>query len=253
MWRPSGRRARSASRTQLPLLPPPSGQWANRRAAARGRGPRSPAPRLPQRRSSWCGIVCQPGAPAGGDIALDIVLSAPQPQPAPAPVSKHRAWTVEETAFALEMLPLCGDNLARTIAWLHANRYSVYGPSKIDGTQSRGEPVNHLDNPANSCWPPVNHLRKSWKLVALPVKHLERTIIWSPTVVLKRLQGHRLLKRLPAFILHSIQPPYRPPAAATSPPVPRHLKRRHGQAGGIGQFRPFPKPSELGPRNNIGL
>ncbi len=58
-----------------------------------------------------------PGAPAGGDIALDIGLSAPQPQPqpTPAPVSKHRAWTA---AFAFEMLPLCGDNLARTIAWL---------------------------------------------------------------------------------------------------------------------------------------
>jgi hypothetical protein len=28
----------------------------------------------------------------------------------------------------LRALPL--DNLARTIAWLHANRYSVYGPSK---------------------------------------------------------------------------------------------------------------------------
>ncbi len=39
----------------------------------------------------WVRIVCQPGAPAGGDIAQDIGLFATQPQPAPAPVSKNRA------------------------------------------------------------------------------------------------------------------------------------------------------------------
>ncbi len=69
-------------------------------------------------------IVCQPEAPAGRDIALDVSVSAPQPQPAPAPVSKQRSWTAAEKAFTLEMLPVCG-NLARTIAWLVDNRYSV--------------------------------------------------------------------------------------------------------------------------------
>ncbi len=29
---------------------------------------------------------------------------------------------------------------------------------------------------------PSIHLRKPWKLVALPVKHLERKIFWIPTV-----------------------------------------------------------------------
>ncbi len=68
--------------------------------------------------------MCQPGAPAGKDIALNNGLSAP------APVSKQRPWTAAEKAFALEMLLICGDNEARTIAWLVDNRYSVYGPSK---------------------------------------------------------------------------------------------------------------------------
>jgi hypothetical protein len=49
----------------------------------------------------WVRIVCQPGAPAGGDIALNFGLSAPQPQPAPAHVSKHRARMAAETVFAL--------------------------------------------------------------------------------------------------------------------------------------------------------
>ncbi len=30
---------------------------------------------------------------------------------------------------------------------------------------------------------PVNHLRKPWKLVTLPVNHLELKFFWSPTVV----------------------------------------------------------------------
>jgi hypothetical protein len=67
----------------------------------------------------------QDAAAAAAAAGLFIGLSAPQP--APAPVSKHRAWTAAK-AFALEMLPL--NNLARTIAWLHTNHYSVYGPSK---------------------------------------------------------------------------------------------------------------------------
>ncbi len=50
------------------------------------------------------------------------------PQPAPAPVAKYRAWTTAEKSFALGMLPICGDNLARTINWLHDKRYIVYGP-----------------------------------------------------------------------------------------------------------------------------
>ncbi len=41
------------------------------------------------------------------------------------------------------MLPVCGDNLARTIAWLADNRYSVYGPHK--GQQPAT--VDHL-----RCW-----------------------------------------------------------------------------------------------------
>ncbi len=45
-------------------------------------------------------------------------------------MSKHRAWTAAEKAFALEMLPICGDNLARTIARLVDNHFSVCGPSK---------------------------------------------------------------------------------------------------------------------------
>ncbi len=58
---------------------------------------------------------------AGEDISMST------PQPAPAPVAKNRAWTTAEKSFALGMLPICGDNLARTINWLHDNRYSVCG------------------------------------------------------------------------------------------------------------------------------
>jgi hypothetical protein len=39
-----------------------------------------------------------------------------------------RARACEQASRLVGALPL--DNLARTIAWLHANRYSVYGPSK---------------------------------------------------------------------------------------------------------------------------
>jgi hypothetical protein len=102
-----------------------------------GRPKSKPGPAAPQQ-LVWVRIVCQPGAPAGKDIALDIGMSAP------APVSKQRSWTAAEKAFALEMLPICGDNLARTIAWLVDNRYS------------QGEPVNHLGNPGNCC-PRVGH------------------------------------------------------------------------------------------------
>ncbi len=61
---------------------------------------------------------------AGEDISMST------PQPAPAPVAKYRAWTTAEKSFALGMLPICGDNLARTINWLHHNEHGL-------------EPVNH--------------------------------------------------------------------------------------------------------------
>jgi hypothetical protein len=62
------------------------------------------------------------------------------PQPAPATVAKYRAWTTAAKSFALGMLPICGDNLARTIKWLHDNRYSVYGP----GGGQQPATVDHL-------------------------------------------------------------------------------------------------------------
>jgi hypothetical protein len=76
-----------------------------------------------------------------------------------AAVSKHCAWT--------------------SCKW---SKWRQRLPSRMDGTRSRGEPENHLENAGNSWEPLVNHLRKPWKLVALPVKHLERKIFWSPTV-----------------------------------------------------------------------
>ncbi len=75
------------------------------------------------------------GAELDGQAGEDISMSTPQP--APAPVAKYRAWTMAAKSFALGMLPICGDNLARTIKWLHDNRYSR-------------EPVNHSENPRNS-------------------------------------------------------------------------------------------------------
>jgi hypothetical protein len=38
-------------------------------------------------------------------------------------------------------------------------------------------------NPGYSCWLPVNVLGKPWKLVTLPVNHLEGKSIWSPVVL----------------------------------------------------------------------
>jgi hypothetical protein len=158
-WRPSGRRASSASRTPLPLLPPPSGQWAGRRAGKKP-GPRSRAPLLPQRRSSWCG--CALCANLGRQRAGHRAGHRPARAPAPA-----RARACEQ-ASRLDGGRGC-DHL----------RYWRKAATKAeldipDGTRSRGEPVNHLENPGNSCWPHVNHLRKPWKLVALPFNHLER-------------------------------------------------------------------------------
>jgi hypothetical protein len=51
---------------------------------------RGPAAAAVPQQLVWVRIVCQPGAPAGRDIARDNGLYAPQPQPAPAPVSKNR-------------------------------------------------------------------------------------------------------------------------------------------------------------------
>ncbi len=70
-------------------------------AGARGPGPRC------CRSAAPAGVGAHCGAPAGRDIALDFSQSAPQT--APAPVSKQRSWTAADKAFALEMLPVCGD------------------------------------------------------------------------------------------------------------------------------------------------
>ncbi len=81
---PIGRRASSASRTPLPLLLPPIDRPVGRpKGSGKKPGPAVPGPAAaaaPQQ-LVWVRIVCQPGAPVGRDIALDIGQSALSPSP----------------------------------------------------------------------------------------------------------------------------------------------------------------------------
>jgi hypothetical protein len=89
----------------------------------------------------------------------------------------------------------------------------------MDGTWSRGEPVNRLDQ-ENVWWPPVNHLRKSRKLDPLPVKCLERNFFWFTTVL--------------AAVAHSLQLPHarRTNAGVRPRQVGQRIRPRRSQCAG---------------------
>jgi hypothetical protein len=95
------------------------------KGSGKKQGPAVPAAAeaSPQQLAGEAGEARTPGS----DIALDISGEASPSAPQPTPVSR-RVWTADEKDFALKMLPICGDNLASTIAWLLANKHSIYGP-----------------------------------------------------------------------------------------------------------------------------